>query len=100
MTSSTNLIRRRGRSVLVLVAAGALLLGMAGEASAAYIYSTSRIYACVNNLTKVARIVVPRNGHTACRSGEHVVSWLKVGALAWRCLHSPPHSRVRGPTLC
>jgi hypothetical protein len=66
---------RRGKAI-VLAAVLGMTLGMTGVADAALVYSnTTRLYACVNKTTKAVRIVTPRNGHTACRSTERVVSW-------------------------
>ena len=80
MVQSIALPGSRGRRLIVVGMALTMTLVASGVADAALTYSnTTRIYACVNKLTKVARIVTPRNGHTACRSGEAVVSWMKAG---------------------
>ena len=68
------------RRMLAFSIAGILLLSMASVADAAYTYTnTTKIYACVNTSTKVARIVVPKNGYKACKTGEGLVSWAKAG---------------------
>src|SRR5437773_5927111 len=70
----------RNRKVVALAMVSTLILGSSGAVDAAYTYSTTtRMYACVNNLTKVARIVVPINGRRACKTGETLVSWAKSG---------------------
>ncbi|MBA2381283.1 MAG: collagen-like protein, partial [Chloroflexi bacterium] len=85
MTSSIGLPGSRTRKVLTLAMALTLVVGASGAADAAYTYSnTTRMYACVNNITKVARIVVPKNGTRACKSGETLVSWYKRGATGPR----------------
>ncbi|HEX2756130.1 MAG TPA: hypothetical protein VHM48_11735, partial [Candidatus Limnocylindrales bacterium] len=65
----------RGRKLLVLTMAFSLTLAASGAADAAYSYSNAtRIYACVNKVSKVARIVVPVNGKPACHPWEALVS--------------------------
>ena len=78
--SSSASAKRRSKA-LVFAAVLGLTLATTGVADAALIYSnTTRIYACVNKTTLIVRIVVPRNGHTACRATERRVSGAPMGA--------------------
>src|SRR4051812_13975304 len=81
MSDSLSLPGGRGRRLVVGAMALSMLLATSSVADAAYTYTnTTRMYACVNNSTKVARIVLPRNGSRACKTGETLVSWLRQGA--------------------
>jgi hypothetical protein len=81
MDHSITLPGARGRKLLALAMALSVTLAASGAAEAAYQFNnTTHIYACVNKLTKVARIVTPKNGVPACRSTEKVVGWMKYGA--------------------
>jgi hypothetical protein len=80
MSANTSRVIPRRRGAMTVVMAAMLTLAVTGSASASYTYTpTTRVYACVNTITKVARIVIPRNGHTACPSGQGLRSWLKYG---------------------
>ena len=79
--SSTPTRPSRIRRVAPVVLAGMLLIGSTGAADAANVYNnTTTLYACVNKVTKVTRIVLPRNGHAVCKTSERAVIWLKKGA--------------------
>ena len=80
MTKSTTPPASRGRKQLALGMALGLTLAASGAVDATtYTYTPqTRIYACVNKLTKIARIVTPVNGHPACRSTETMRSWSRI----------------------
>ncbi|MFN8631582.1 MAG: hypothetical protein U0838_15070 [Chloroflexota bacterium] len=81
MNVSGMVAQTRQRRLLAVSLAGLLVVSVAGAAQAAFVYSNStKMYACVNNSTKAARIVKPVSGRAACRSGESLVSWAKNGA--------------------
>src|SRR6478735_3246729 len=81
MSSSLPVTRSMRRRVAPVLVAGLLLFGSTGATAAANRWNNATtMYACVNKVTKTARIVTPRNGHTACRASERLVTWRKAGA--------------------
>src|SRR6478735_6058444 len=82
MSSSLPVTRSMRRRVAPVLVAGLLLFGSTGATAAANRWNNATtMYACVNKVTKTARIVTPRNGHTACRASERLVTWRKAGAI-------------------
>src|SRR6476646_3298826 len=79
MSASVPVTRSLVRRLAPVLIAGMILFGSTAGADASNSYNnTTTIYACVNKVTKAVRIVLPRNGHSACPTRERLVTWSKV----------------------
>src|SRR6478609_5573274 len=83
MSSTVPVTRSRVRRLAPVLIAGMILVGSTAGADAATNWNnTTTIYACVNKVTKAVRIVLPRNGHSACPTRERLVTWSKVNGVS------------------